>query len=198
MINHLINVTDDLNRDRHNNVIRIEESSARSQKSARDCMELLRAHSKEIDQLKKRTAELIMTKVSSNDGPDNDFDEDVSLTTTKPLLCLSCGNLRKMKKEIESLYRSPIAHTTRYNSPVLKIKERSAPSPTGSSSYPEGSAVVSPVVYPTYMTPMQGRRSEKAWTMFASKDHDSSGRTSARGNLENMELSVLKLPTTRK
>ena len=198
MINHLISVTDDLNRDRHNNVIRIEESASRNQKSVRDCMELLRAHTKEIDQLKKRTAELIMTKVPLNEGLNDELDEDLSLTTTKPLLCLSCGNIRKMKREIEALYRSPTAHATRSNSPSLQLKDKQARFLVGGSLNPEDNAMVSPIVHPTYMAPMQGRRSEKAWSMFANKDNDLGGRTTVRGNLDNLEFLVHKLPSSRK
>lgn len=161
-------------------------------------MELLRAHTKEIDQLKKRTAELIMTKAPLNEGPNDELDEDLSLTTTKPLLCLSCGNIRKMKREIEALYRSPTAHATRSNSPLLQLKDRSAPLLAGGSASPEENAVVSPIVHPTYMSPMLGRRSEKAWSMFASKDHDVGGRTAARGTLDSLELSVHRLPHSRK
>lgn len=160
-------------------------------------MELLRNHAKEIDHLKKRTSELILNKGPMMEERSGEPDDDISLTTTKSLLCLSCGNIKRMRRKIETLYSPPHAHTTRSHSPLHQARDNKAP--LGNEINKDSEVpVVSPIVRPSYMASMQGQKSEKAWMMFASKNDNISDRKDIQVLLGNLDFSVNKISNKRK
>jgi hypothetical protein len=172
IFNHLTAVTDEINRERQKTSNRIEENALRAQQQVKECFEFLKRHAKEIDTLKRQTSDLLIAKMAKDETLAEGQDDDISITTTKSLLCLSCGNVRKMRQVVEALYSPSAAHVSPSTAPQLKaidVARSQSLSVFGSQAEPQ-SAAVSSKVRPSYLAAMPGRKSERAATMYSRID----------------------------